>query len=206
MRRMSLSPDTPDPAATPAPSSAALPILAGNGARIPHLPRLRPCGDGLRRPRAHRWASPRFEAVVCSATALAGAGQFIALAVLASGAGVAAVLVATTIVNLRYVLFAATLSPYLHGVSTPEAGGNRLHAHRRDLRSQHRRAPARPLLARFDDRRRGSSPGSAGCSVPSRVPGGPTGSETRRASASASRCRPCSSRCSSRSPRTGVTW
>jgi 4-azaleucine resistance transporter AzlC len=61
-----------------------------------------------------------FEAVVCSATALAGAGQFIALAVMGTGASVAAVLVATTIVNLRYVLFAATLSPYLRGVSVPK--------------------------------------------------------------------------------------
>ena len=61
-----------------------------------------------------------FEAVVCSATALAGAGQFIALAVMGTGASVAAVLVATTIVNLRYVLFAATLSPYLRGVATPK--------------------------------------------------------------------------------------
>jgi len=60
------------------------------------------------------------EAVACSATALAGAGQFIALSVLSSGASVAAVLIATTIVNMRYVLFAATLSPYLRGVSIPK--------------------------------------------------------------------------------------
>ncbi len=55
-------------------------------------------------------------ATACSATALAGAGQFIALAVLASGASVFEVLAATTVVNLRYVLFGSTLSPYLHGV------------------------------------------------------------------------------------------
>jgi 4-azaleucine resistance transporter AzlC len=55
-------------------------------------------------------------ATVCSATALAGAGQFIALAVLASGATVFEVLAATTVVNLRYVLFASTVSPYLHGL------------------------------------------------------------------------------------------
>jgi 4-azaleucine resistance transporter AzlC len=61
-----------------------------------------------------------FQAFVCSATALAGAGQFIALAVMGTGASVVAVLVATTIVNLRYVLFAATLSPYLRGVATPK--------------------------------------------------------------------------------------
>ncbi len=63
------------------------------------------------------------QAVLCSATALAGAGQFIALSVLGTGAGVAAVLVATTIVNVRYVLFAATLSPYLRGVSLAKQGG-----------------------------------------------------------------------------------
>jgi len=57
------------------------------------------------------------QAVLCSATALAGAGQFIALSVLERGVGVATVLVATTIVNMRYVLFAATLSPYLRGVT-----------------------------------------------------------------------------------------
>ncbi len=60
-----------------------------------------------------------FQAVACSATALAGAGQFIALSVLGSGASVVAVLAATTVVNLRYVLFAATLSPYLHGIRLP---------------------------------------------------------------------------------------
>jgi len=55
-------------------------------------------------------------ATACSATALAGAGQFIALAVLGSNAGVVAALAATTVVNLRYVLFASTLSPYLRGL------------------------------------------------------------------------------------------
>ncbi|MDR3687036.1 MAG: AzlC family ABC transporter permease [Coriobacteriia bacterium] len=59
-----------------------------------------------------------FEAVVCSATALAGAGQFIALSFLAAGAGPAGVLIATTVVNLRYVLFASTLSTYLRDAST----------------------------------------------------------------------------------------
>ena len=59
------------------------------------------------------------EAVLCSATALAGAGQFIALSFLAVGASAPSVLLATTVVNLRYVLFASTLSPYLRGVSTP---------------------------------------------------------------------------------------
>jgi len=59
-----------------------------------------------------------FAAVVCSATALAGAGQFIALSFLAAGAGPAGVLIATTVVNLRYVLFASTLSTYLRDTPT----------------------------------------------------------------------------------------
>jgi len=56
------------------------------------------------------------QAVICSATALAGAGQFIALSFMAAGADVFAVLLATTVVNLRYVLFGSTLSPHLHGI------------------------------------------------------------------------------------------
>jgi 4-azaleucine resistance transporter AzlC len=55
----------------------------------------------------------KVQAVLCSALALAGAGQFIALSLLASGEGVAGVLAATAVVNLRYVLFGATLSPFL---------------------------------------------------------------------------------------------
>ena len=57
------------------------------------------------------------QAIACSTTALAGAGQFIALSFMAAGADVFAVLLATTVVNLRYVLFGSTLSPYLHGVN-----------------------------------------------------------------------------------------
>lgn len=55
-------------------------------------------------------------ATVCSATALAGAGQFIALSLLGGGATAFEVLAATTVVNLRYVLFGSTISPYLRGV------------------------------------------------------------------------------------------
>jgi len=56
------------------------------------------------------------QAVVCSATALAGAGQFIALNLMKEGAGLIAVVAATTVINLRYVLFGATLSPHLKGM------------------------------------------------------------------------------------------
>lgn len=60
------------------------------------------------------------QAIVCSATALAGAGQFIALNLMKEGAAVLAVVAATTVVNLRYVLFGATISPHLKGM--PLAG------------------------------------------------------------------------------------
>jgi len=53
------------------------------------------------------------QSILCSATAIAGAGQFIALALLKSGATVATILIATGIVNLRYLLFGATLSPHV---------------------------------------------------------------------------------------------
>jgi 4-azaleucine resistance transporter AzlC len=52
-------------------------------------------------------------AVACSALVLAGAGQFIGLQLLKGGAGLATAIIATTVVNLRYVLFSATMSPYL---------------------------------------------------------------------------------------------
>lgn len=53
------------------------------------------------------------QAVICSATAIAGAGQFIGLSVLAAGSGVVAALGAVAVVNLRYVLFGSTLSPHV---------------------------------------------------------------------------------------------
>lgn len=57
------------------------------------------------------------QAIACSATALAGAGQFIGLSLMKAGTDVASVLVATTVVNLRYVLFGATLSPHVRSAS-----------------------------------------------------------------------------------------
>jgi len=55
------------------------------------------------------------QATACSALVIAGAGQFIGLASIATG-NLPAALVATGVVNLRYVLFSATLAPYLHDV------------------------------------------------------------------------------------------
>ncbi|MBN2404054.1 MAG: AzlC family ABC transporter permease [Coriobacteriia bacterium] len=62
---------------------------------------------------ARSWGFSPIQAVACSATALAGAGQFIGLSLMKAGADVASVLIATTVVNLRYVLFGATLSPHV---------------------------------------------------------------------------------------------
>ncbi|MDP2299334.1 MAG: AzlC family ABC transporter permease [Coriobacteriia bacterium] len=56
------------------------------------------------------------QAVTCSATALAGAGQFIGLALMKSGATALTVVAATTVVNLRYVLFGAAMSPHVSRV------------------------------------------------------------------------------------------
>jgi 4-azaleucine resistance transporter AzlC len=56
------------------------------------------------------------QSVTCSATALAGAGQFIALSLMRAGEAAIAVVAATTVINLRYVLFSATISPYLRGM------------------------------------------------------------------------------------------
>lgn len=52
-------------------------------------------------------------AVGCSGLVLAGAGQFIGLQLLKGAAGLATAILATAVVNLRYVLFSATMSPYL---------------------------------------------------------------------------------------------
>lgn len=60
------------------------------------------------------------QAVVCSATAIAGAGQFIGLSLMHAGESLVGVILATTVVNLRYVLFGATLSAHLG--STPLLG------------------------------------------------------------------------------------
>jgi 4-azaleucine resistance transporter AzlC len=119
MRCMSQSPDTLDAPALRTRASARARFWRGMELGSPIFLGYVPVGIafGIL---ARSLGFSTFEAVTCSATALAGAGQFIALAVLGTGAGVATVLTATTIVNMRYVLFAATLSPYLKGVSTPK--------------------------------------------------------------------------------------
>lgn len=56
------------------------------------------------------------ETAACSALVFAGSGQFIAARMLAAGAGALPILVATAVVNLRHVLFAATMAPHVRTV------------------------------------------------------------------------------------------
>ncbi|MCL2333035.1 MAG: AzlC family ABC transporter permease [Actinomycetia bacterium] len=61
-----------------------------------------------------------WEALLASAGAIAGSGQFVALsALLASGGHVAAALIASSVVNLRYLLFSATMAPHVRKVKPP---------------------------------------------------------------------------------------
>jgi 4-azaleucine resistance transporter AzlC len=55
------------------------------------------------------------QAVACSALALAGAGQFIGVSLVEAGAGLPAIVLTNAIVNLRYLLFGATVAPHLRG-------------------------------------------------------------------------------------------
>jgi 4-azaleucine resistance transporter AzlC len=57
------------------------------------------------------------QTAACSAFVFAGAGQFIAVNLMTAGAGLTGVLFATAVLNLRHVLFSATLAPYMR--STP---------------------------------------------------------------------------------------
>jgi 4-azaleucine resistance transporter AzlC len=59
------------------------------------------------------------QAVLCSALALSGAGQFVGLSLVVSGADLLAILITTGIINLRYVLFGATLSPWMRRMTMP---------------------------------------------------------------------------------------
>jgi len=66
---------------------------------------------------ARQYGFSLFATLVCSGTALAGAGQFIALATMVAGGNALTILIACGVVNLRYVLFSATLSPYLKALA-----------------------------------------------------------------------------------------
>jgi 4-azaleucine resistance transporter AzlC len=59
------------------------------------------------------------QAVACSGLVLAGAGQFVGLSLLNTGSGLIAMLIGTAVINLRYVLFGAAISPYLRRSRLP---------------------------------------------------------------------------------------
>lgn len=64
------------------------------------------------------------QATACSALVLAGAGQFVGLALGKAGAGVLSVIVTTGVINLRYLLFGASISPrYRHATPLEQAAG-----------------------------------------------------------------------------------
>lgn len=56
------------------------------------------------------------QAILASAFALSGVGQFVALGTLVLSESVFASVLASSIVNLRYILFCASLSPHLQGL------------------------------------------------------------------------------------------
>ena len=56
------------------------------------------------------------QAILASAFALSGVGQFVALTTLVLSESIVASVLASTIVNLRYILFSASLSPHLQGL------------------------------------------------------------------------------------------
>ncbi|HEY5467724.1 MAG TPA: AzlC family ABC transporter permease [Coriobacteriia bacterium] len=61
------------------------------------------------------------QATACSALAIAGAGQYLAIRMIAAG-GLATTLIATGVVNLRYLLFSATMAPHVSGVPRWQQG------------------------------------------------------------------------------------
>jgi 4-azaleucine resistance transporter AzlC len=56
------------------------------------------------------------QTVACSMLVFAGSGQFIALALMNAGADIGTVLITTGVINLRHILFGATLQPYLRHI------------------------------------------------------------------------------------------
>ncbi len=69
---------------------------------------------------AHTAGFSVLQASACSALALAGAGQFVGLSLFASGADLASIIIATSVVNLRYVLFGATVAASVRGTPAHE--------------------------------------------------------------------------------------
>jgi 4-azaleucine resistance transporter AzlC len=61
------------------------------------------------------------QATACSALVIAGAGQYLAVRMIAAG-GLATTLIATGVVNLRYLLFSATMAPHVREVPRWQQG------------------------------------------------------------------------------------
>ena len=57
-----------------------------------------------------------FQTIACSMLVFAGSGQFIAIAMIGVGASAPSILITTAVLNLRHILFGATLQPYLRHV------------------------------------------------------------------------------------------
>jgi predicted branched-subunit amino acid permease len=64
------------------------------------------------------------QSVLMSASVYSGSAQTTAVGALAAGAGVSAILVAVLLLNARYVLFGATLRPWLGGCTPWQAYGS----------------------------------------------------------------------------------
>jgi 4-azaleucine resistance transporter AzlC len=61
------------------------------------------------------------QATACSALVIAGAGQYLAVRMIAAG-GLVTTLIATGVVNLRYLLFSATMAPHVQEVPRWQQG------------------------------------------------------------------------------------
>jgi 4-azaleucine resistance transporter AzlC len=61
------------------------------------------------------------QATICSALAIAGAGQYLAIRMIPAG-DLTATLMATGVVNMRYLLFSATIAPHLTDVPRWQKG------------------------------------------------------------------------------------
>jgi len=60
------------------------------------------------------------QTIACSMLVFAGSGQFIAIAMIGAGASAPSILITTAVLNLRHILFGATLQPYLRHVPLRE--------------------------------------------------------------------------------------
>ena len=66
------------------------------------------------------------QAVVCSAIALAGAGQFVGVSLVTAGADLVSILITNAIINLRYLLFATGRSTRKHANLVADARASML--------------------------------------------------------------------------------